>query len=165
MAIVLIILIFTVLIAIGIGLYFYFTSFSDPASPVPTGTLEPDDKGYKTIVHSLDNQCLDYFTGNGNSFIAGCNGGMFQKWLTDSNGTIKHGHSGKCLDYYKGNAGDAPFVNDCNGGEFQRWTVPSKGPGRLVHNNSGKCMDYISGTNAIMTDCINSNTQQWKIDK
>ncbi|WP_377267006.1 arabinofuranosidase catalytic domain-containing protein [Peterkaempfera sp. SMS 1(5)a] len=114
-------------------------------------------------------RCLDI---NGNGTANGtqvelwdCNGVGGQKWVQQSDGSLRNPQSGRCLDSPSGATGNGTRLQiyDCNGSAAQKFTVNGGAP---VPGPGGKCVDVaaddtgINGTAVQLWDC-----QSWAVDQ
>jgi hypothetical protein len=54
-----------------------------------------------------------------------CNGGTYQQWTVNSNGTVTGVQSGLCLDVTGASTKEGALLDiwTCNGGSNQKWTL------------------------------------------
>ena len=89
-------------------------------------------------------RCLD-IVGNGTANGAqaelwDCNGVGGQKWVQQSDGSLRNPQSGRCLDSPSGATanGTRMQIYDCNGSAAQKFSVNGGGP---INGPGGKCVD------------------------
>ena len=74
-------------------------------------------------------KCLDIAGGNSAAGtplqLANCNGGGYQNWVTQSDGSIKNPTSGRCMDSPSGATANGTRLQiwDCNGAAAQKFTI------------------------------------------
>ncbi|MFG1606468.1 ricin-type beta-trefoil lectin domain protein [Actinoplanes sp. NPDC049265] len=114
-------------------------------------------------------RCLDIAGGvNANNTqlqLANCNGGGYQNWVTQPNGTIRNPTTGRCVDSPNGATanGTRLQIYDCNTSGAQKFTV-----GTPIYGPGGKCVDVAGddnggdGTAVQLWDCQQTTSQDQK---
>jgi beta-glucanase (GH16 family) len=76
--------------------------------------------------------------------LASCNGGGYQNWVTQPDGTVKNPTTGRCIDSPSGATGNGTRLQiwDCNGSGAQKFTI-----GTPIYGPGGKCVDVAGDDN------------------
>lgn len=127
------------------------TSPADPVGPI-TG---------------FDGVCLTASSSAGNPvYVEACDGGTFQQWTIEPDGTIESG--GQCLDVENAGvtAGTPVDTFTCNGTGAQQWQAGAGGS--LANGNSGLCLndtDFTTdpGLQMQVWSCNGGSNEVWRL--
>jgi hypothetical protein len=114
-------------------------------------------------------KCLDIAGGaNANSTplqLATCNGGGYQNWVTQPNGSLRNPTTGRCMDSPGAATGNGTRLQiyDCNSSAAQTFTI-----GTPIYGSGGKCIDVAGddtgsdGTPVQLWDCQQATSADQK---
>jgi Ricin-type beta-trefoil lectin domain len=119
------------------------------------------------IYSGVLSECLgeDGSPANGNAIVIWvCNGGSFEKWTAESDGTLQI--FSKCMDVIGGGTANGTKIQlySCDGTGAQQWRVLADG--QLLNPESGRCLDdprshTANGTQLDIYDCLGSSNELW----
>ncbi|WP_405562008.1 ricin-type beta-trefoil lectin domain protein [Streptomyces sp. NBC_01180] len=115
-------------------------------------------------------KCLDIAGGNSapgtRLQLATCNGGGYQNWVRQGNGSLENPTSGRCIDSPSGATANGTRLQiwDCNGADAQEFAI-----GTPIYGPGGKCVDVAGddtggdGTAVQLWDCQQATSldQKW----